>query len=178
MQAGIHTLLGQGLVLLALTLASMGAVVGLSAGRNGSAPGLALSRLLATAFGACLILANLVMVRALLVRDFTVRYVDQVGSTSVPDWIAVVSLWSALEGSILFWGFILGAYTLGFVWATRDRHREFAPYALGTLMTVGAFFCVLLAGPADPFGAVVPRPDAAHIGPNPLLQNKIGRAHV
>ena len=51
-----------------------------------------------------MIAANLLMVYALLTHDFSVSYVAQVGSRSVPTWVTVVSLWSSLEGSILFWG--------------------------------------------------------------------------
>ena len=62
------------------------------------------------AFAALMAAANLLMVYALVTRDFSVSYVAQVGSRSVPNWVAVVSLWSSLEGSILFWGLVMGAY--------------------------------------------------------------------
>ena len=52
--------------------------------------------------------ANALMVYALLAHDFSVSYVAHVGSRVVPTWVSVVSLWSSLEGSILFWGLVLG----------------------------------------------------------------------
>ena len=48
---------------------------------------------------------------ALLRHDFSVSYVAQVGSRATPPVITIVSLWSSLEGSILFWGLVLGLYT-------------------------------------------------------------------
>ncbi len=165
----MNSSLGQLLILTALCTASAGAVVGFATGRSRSEKGILWTRRLAAACSWALIGANVVMVKALLQRDFTVRYVDQVGSHDVPDFIAVVSLWSALEGSILFWGAVLGVYVLGFLWAMKDRQRDLMPYALATICVVGAFFAFLIAGPADPFAAVTPR--SFHGGPNPLLQN-------
>jgi cytochrome c-type biogenesis protein CcmF len=167
----VNSALGQGLILLALASATIGSMLGFAAGRSGSKAGLQWTRRLAGLFAFSLIAANLIMEYALLTHDFTVKYVDMVGSTSSPTYITIVSLWSSLEGSILFWGFILGSYLLGFLVSTRGRHEQMTPYAIAAMLAVGAFFAFLIAGPADPFAAVQPRPDAMHTGPNPLLQN-------
>jgi cytochrome c-type biogenesis protein CcmF len=165
-------LLGRGLILLALLASSTGAIVGFSAGARSSTSGAALARRLVYVFAAAMIAANLLMVWALLRRDFSVGYVAQVGSLQVPDWVAVTSLWASLEGSILFWGFVLGAYTAAATWLTRDRHPEYMPFAIGTWMACGAFFSFLLAGPAQPF-LTVSSPPTDGPGPNPLLQNHL-----
>jgi len=167
----VSSVLGHGLILLALASATIGSMLGFAAGRSGSEAGLRWTRRLAGVFALSLIIANLIMEYALLTYDFTVKYVDMVGSTSSPTYITIVSLWSSLEGSILFWGFILGAYLLGFLFSTRGKHEQMTPYTIATILAVGAFFAFLIAGPADPFAAVQPRPDAMHTGPNPLLQN-------
>ncbi len=104
--------LGRALILLALLAASAGALVGFAAGVRRSAAGLAWAQRLAYAYAAAMVSANLLMVYALLARDFSVGYVAQVGSREVPNWVAVTSLWSSLEGSILFWGLMLGLYVL------------------------------------------------------------------
>jgi cytochrome c-type biogenesis protein CcmF len=116
--------------------------------------------------------ANVLMMAALLLRDFSVSYVAHVGSRSVPDWVALVSLWSSLEGSILFWGLILGAYVAIATWRNRARYPEYMPYAVAVWLACGAFFSFLLAGPAQPFGSVFPVPPDGP-GPNPLLQNHV-----
>lgn len=133
--------------------------------------------------------ANLVMVYALVTHDFSVSYVAQVGSRSTPLFYTIISLWGALEGSILFWGFVLAGYTAAIVYLNR---RETLPsmretgagftfgaetdrllaYALATLFGIGSFFYLLLVGPANPFGRVWPVP-ADGPGPNPLLQNHL-----
>jgi len=163
---------GRVFILLALLVSSAGAVAGFAAARRGSAAGWRLTRVLAYAFAASMAAANALMVWALLARDFSVSYVAHVGSRSVPDWVAVVSLWSSLEGSILFWGLVLGAYVTAATRANRARHPEYMPYAAAVWLACGAFFSFLLAGPAQPF-LTVPHPPADGPGPNPLLQNHV-----
>src|SRR3984893_15526286 len=162
--------LGRVLVLLALLAASAGAVVGFATGARPSNAGWAWARRLAYAFAALMALANLLMEYALLTHDFSVSYVAHVGSRSVPTWVSIVSLWSSLEGSILFWGLVMGAYVTAATWLNRDKHPEYMPYAIGVWLACGAFFSFLLAGPAQPF-ATVPGPPLDGPGPNPLLQN-------
>ena len=50
------------------------------------------------------------------------KYVAQVGSRATPLIFTIVSLWSALEGSILFWGVIMGTYLLAFALVHRNEH--------------------------------------------------------
>ncbi|HEX6047690.1 MAG TPA: cytochrome c biogenesis protein CcsA, partial [Gemmatimonadaceae bacterium] len=124
-----------------------------------------------TTFG-LLALATLVMVVALVTHDFSVSYVAQVGSRSTPPVITLISLWSALEGSILFWGFVLTLFTAMVVWSRRRETSDTVAYATAVMLFVTSFFLILLIGPADPFGVVSPVP-ADGPGPNPLLQNHI-----
>ncbi|MGH2600988.1 MAG: LuxR C-terminal-related transcriptional regulator, partial [Dehalococcoidia bacterium] len=119
-----------------------------------------------------LLLANLAMVYALVTHDFSVDYVAQVGSRATPLFFTVISLWSALEGSILFWGLVLAAYAAAVAYLHRRSDDPAHGYAVATLLGVQAFFFLLLAGPANPFGLVSPVP-ADGPGPNPLLQNHI-----
>ncbi len=107
---------------------------------------------------------------ALLTHDFSVSYVAQVGSRETPTYYTAISLWSSLEGSILFWGWILAAYAALVARVNRNTYPRFMPYVHATMMVVGIFFFGLLLGPANPFGEVSPVP-ANGPGPNPLLQN-------
>jgi cytochrome c-type biogenesis protein CcmF len=164
--------LGRFLILLALLMASAGAVAGFVAGVRRSAPLWDWTRRLAYGFALAIVSANLLMVQALLTHDFSVSYVAHVGSRQVPNWVSIVSLWSSLEGSILFWGLVLGLFVAVATYLNRDRHPEYMPYATGVWLACATFFCFLLAGPAQPFGTVSPVP-ADGPGPNPLLQNHI-----
>ena len=116
--------------------------------------------------------ATLLMVVALVTHDFSVSYVAAVGSRSTPLLFTVISLWGALEGSILFWAWVLALYAAAVVWLHHRRPGNLVPYAAMTLLAVATFFAVLLVGPADPFLPVSPVP-ADGPGPNTLLQNHI-----
>ena len=164
--------LGRTLIHLSLLAAAAGAVVAFTVGRRPTAEGLRWTRLFAYAYAGLIGAANLLMIYALLTHDFSVSYVAQVGSRSVPTWVTIVSLWSSLEGSILFWGLVLGGYIAAATWLNRDRYLDSMPYAIGVWLACAAFFSFLLAAPAQPFQTVL-NPPADGLGPNPLLQNHV-----
>jgi cytochrome c-type biogenesis protein CcmF len=114
--------------------------------------------------------ANLAMIYGLVTHDFSIDYVAQVGSRTTPLYFTIISLWSSLEGSILFWGWVLSFYTALAVWVTRGRLGSLGAYANAAMLGVGIFFYILLVGPANPWGLVSPAPMDGP-GPNPLLQN-------
>jgi len=167
----LTSILGQAFVLLGLLVCTVGTPVGFVAGARRSEVGLRWTRRLAMVFALSMVLATAVMEYALITHDFSVSYVAQVGSTATPLHITIVSLWSSLEGSILFWGLVLGMFTFGVAVLQRQGHDDYMAYTLATLFAIGLFFTFLIAGPANPF-----RPTALPIptdgpGPNPLLQN-------
>ncbi|NCG19683.1 MAG: heme lyase CcmF/NrfE family subunit [Rhodobacterales bacterium] len=162
--------LGQSLVLASLFFSAVGSAAAFQAGRNGSESGYKLARTFAYLFAGSIVMANFVMVYALVTHDFSVGYVAEVGSKSTPLYFTIVSLWASLNGSILFWGGILGLYTGGFLLSMGNNHREYMPWTLHVQLGIAVFFTLLIATIADPFAAVAnPLPDGP--GPNPLLQN-------
>jgi len=121
------------------------------------------------------VVAVAVMERALITRDFSLAYIQQVGSRDTPVLYNMTALWSALEGSILLWLMILAIYTA--VIMRRYRRRLDDPllaWALVVMFVVTAFFFLLSFGPIDAFKPG-PTPDFNRccLGPNPLLQNHI-----
>lgn len=165
--------LGYGLVLVGTACAGAGALVAFAAGRNGSAEAWHWARRLAIGFCLAMLAATVVMEVALLTHDFSVRYVASVGSRDTPLHITIVSLWSSLEGSILFWGAVLAIYILVALGVGARRATDAMPYAVGTWMVVATFFSFLLAGPANPFWPIPDPVPADGPGPNALLQNHI-----
>jgi len=180
--------LGYASVIAALLGAAIMTLVGFRAGlsRSGNAVGVALARR-ASYFAFFGMTAGMaVMEVALLTHDFSVEYVSRVGSLETPTYYTAISLWSSLDGSILFWGWILAGYAALFAFTRRREWSSFAgtpvtdrglaptlrmtPLITAVIGVVGLFFFGLLAGPANPFGLVSPAP-ANGPGPNPLLQN-------
>jgi cytochrome c-type biogenesis protein CcmF len=168
----VTRLLGASACALAFVLALYGLIAAV-AGVRMRQPGLIRSARTAAYVNLVLLaFANLAMVYGLLTRDFSIAYVAQVGSHATPDFITVISLWSSLEGSILFWGLVLAAYTAASIRLSGERLGDLGAYATATLHGIAIFFFLLLIGPANPFGLVTPIP-ADGPGPNPLLQNHI-----
>jgi cytochrome c-type biogenesis protein CcmF len=167
----VTRLIGYSGVLVALALAVVGTITAFAtAARRGRTSQIARSA--AYVNGGLLLIANLAMIVALVTNDFSVSYVAQVGSRSTPLLFSIISLWGALEGSILFWAGVLSAYAAAVVFFNRRRDDAAVGYATGVLHAVCVFFLILLVGPANPFGAVFPVPLDGP-GPNPLLQNHI-----
>jgi cytochrome c-type biogenesis protein CcmF len=168
----VTRILGYSAVVAALAIASYGMVAAIVGVRRREAALVRSARAAAyTCFG-LLSVANLAMIFGLVTHDFSIDYVAQVGSRATPVFFTVISLWSALEGSILFWGWVLALYTAAAVWFTRAQLGALGAYANSIMLGVGVFFYILLVGPANPFGLVSPVPIDGP-GPNPLLQNHI-----
>ena len=112
--------------------------------------------------------AILTMEAALLTDDFSVKYVAEHSSSLSPLWVKIVTLWAALEGSVLLWAWLLTAYTA--VLAMTAPNNALRPWALVTMQVVQLFFVGVVATIANPF-IVLANPPLDGPGPNPLLQN-------
>ncbi len=119
------------------------------------------------------LLAVFSMQRALQQRDYSLKYIQQVGSSTTPGIYNVAAMWSALEGSILLWVVILAGFTAAVAWRFRKRFDDaLVGWALVVMFVVSAFFGLVSFGPANPFASGPPVPVGFDgPGPNPLLQN-------
>jgi cytochrome c-type biogenesis protein CcmF len=152
-------------------LASLLAVVAASVGWRRGDSGLVDigRRLVHLAFGAAAV-GCVVMVIALLTHDFSILYVARNNATTTPPFYSVISLWAALEGSILFWTLLLTGWSSLALWHNRGRHRSLMPMVTVTLAVVAVFFFAVMVWPSNPFTTVTPV-SAEGPGPNALLQN-------
>ncbi len=162
--------LGRGALIAALVVVAIGMLLIPIATRRGRRDWLAIGYAAVHTNFLLLTVAMVAMVVALVTHDFSVSYVSQVGSRATPLLYTTISLWGALEGSILLWGWVLALYASAVLWLNRDREGTLVPYAMTVLLGVTFFFAILLVGPANPFGLVSPVPLDGP-GPNSLLQN-------
>ena len=133
------------------------------------------ARQLTYMMGAAAVAGVVVMERALITRDFGVKFVADNGSSTTPAIFNVATLWSALEGSILLWALVLCGYTVAV--AVRFRRRGSDPmvaWALLVMFAVSAFFFALMVGPGRPLhrgrgarGLRRARPQPAAAEPHP-----------
>ena len=171
--ATVNGTLGHSVLLIGLVCATFGALATVYGIRTHDDRLLRSTQRYAFGVAAAGVLAFGVMERALIQRDFSLKYVQQVGSADTPFLFNITAIWSALEGSILLWLVILVGYTA--VIARRFRKRLNDPlvaWALVVMFVVCIFFFVLTLGPADAFKAG-PLGVTSGPGPNPLLQNHI-----
>ncbi|MEW5773969.1 MAG: cytochrome c-type biogenesis CcmF C-terminal domain-containing protein [Thermodesulfobacteriota bacterium] len=116
--------------------------------------------------------ASAVLLKALVVRDFSFQYVASYTDTFLPLFYAVTAFWAGQAGSLLFWAWTVAL--MGAVFMGTRAYAELAPATKAwywvLFLSVQAFFLVLLTGPANPFLALSP-PAAEGNGLNPLLRN-------
>ncbi len=112
-----------------------------------------------------------VMEFALITHNFSLAYVAENNATFTPLLYSITGLWSALEGSLMLWVLIQTAITFAvLLYYRRDRSDSVIGWAAIVLFAIGAFFTLLMMGPADPFlhNAAIVHQGA---GPNALLQD-------
>ncbi|MGA3148254.1 MAG: cytochrome c-type biogenesis CcmF C-terminal domain-containing protein [Acidimicrobiales bacterium] len=118
------------------------------------------------------VIAVAAMEHALVTHDFSLSYVADNNSRDTPVLYSITGLWSALAGSILLWGLVLGGYATAMVWRFRRRSGEdLIGWTTLVVYTVAAFFFGLMLGPSDPFRHVAGAVPTNGPGPNSLLQD-------
>jgi len=153
---------------LAATLYALGAFV--IAGRRGDRGVEASARRAMLVAFALAALASAAMITSLLTHDFSVAYVVRNNATTTPPFYSVISLWAALEGSILFWTLLASGWAALVLYRYRDRLPSLMPWVGATLAAVTGFFFAVMSWAGDPFVRVTPVATEGS-GPNALLQN-------
>jgi cytochrome c-type biogenesis protein CcmF len=162
--------LGHLAVVIGLAATVYAAAAFIVAGRSGDAAVAATARRGMYAAFALVALACLAMIVSLLGHDFSVLYVARNNATTTPPFYSVISLWAALEGSILFWTLLATGWASILLYRYRNRLPALMPWVGATLALGAAFFFAVMAWPGDPFVRVTPIGLEGN-GPNALLQN-------
>src|SRR5438876_8285982 len=119
---------------------------------------------------ALLTLCVVIIEAAFLRTDLSLQVVADHSSTTTPTGYKLTAMWSSQEGSLLLWAWVLSIASSVVLFATRNRHREIAPWATAVLMGLAAFFCGLMLVDANPFDRLSPVP-LEGIGLTPLLRH-------
>jgi len=162
--------IGHAAVVLGLALTVYAAIAFSVGARGGDGRLLVSARRAMLGTFACAAIGCVAMMVSLLNHDFSVRYVAENNATTTPPFISAISLWAALEGSILFWTFLATGWATLVLWWNRGRHPALMPWVGATLASVNAFFFAVMTWPGNPFVRTTPVA-VEGIGPNALLQN-------
>src|SRR4051812_27741663 len=115
--------------------------------------------------------ATAVIVNAFLTGDYSIKYVAHYSDSVQPFFYKITAYWGGLDGSIMFWVFLLSIFGSCAVFVNRERHRELIPYVVATISTVQMFFLYLMVVHKNPFSTFLTAAPADGEGLNPLLQN-------
>ena len=85
---------------------------------------------------AIMIAASAVMVNAFLTGDYSIKYVVHYSDSVQPLLYKITSYWGGLDGSIMFWVFLLSVFGSIAVYVNRERHRELIPYVVAVISTI------------------------------------------
>jgi cytochrome c-type biogenesis protein CcmF len=163
--------LGASLLLLAFVIAAYTVAAAVVGARRRNA------RLIESAVGAFYTIAAVmtvvsgVIIYAFVAGDYSIRYVRRYSDSVQPLFYKITSYWGGLDGSVMFWVFLLSVFGAVAVKVNRDRHRELIPYVVAVIGAVEMFFLFLMVIHNNPFTTYLTESPADGRGLNPLLQN-------
>src|SRR5688572_22198602 len=85
---------------------------------------------------AVMTVASGIIVHAFVVGDYSIKYVQRYSDSAQPLFYKITSYWGGLDGSIMFWVFLLSIFGTIAVFVNRERHRELMPYVVATISAV------------------------------------------
>jgi cytochrome c-type biogenesis protein CcmF len=125
----------------------------------------------------CLVtLAVAAVVSAIHRNDFSLAFVFAHSSRELPTFYKWTALWGGMEGSLLFWAWILCIYSGAVILQGRKRVETLMPYAVVVLMVIAIFFIGIINWLENPFEQLAV-PAANGRGLNPLLQDPVMSFH-
>src|SRR4029450_9454241 len=125
--------LGSFTLLASFVVAAYAAAISVLGARRGS------RRLIESGVGALyfttalMTVASGIIVYAFVAHDYSIKYVQRYSDSVQPLFYKITSYWGGLDGSILFWVFLLSAFGAVAVRVNRERHRELIPYVVGVV---------------------------------------------
>jgi cytochrome c-type biogenesis protein CcmF len=118
--------------------------------------------------------ASAVLVFELISGDYRLAYVAAHSNKAMPAIYKFTAWWGGQEGSLLFWSWILSAYSAVATFTNRRRFRDMMPIVVSILMTTLAFFTGMITFVASPFRVMMAGRGIIDVGDgnglSPLLQ--------
>src|SRR5687767_4108285 len=121
--------------------------------------------------GALLTVASGIMIYAFVAGDYSIKYVQRYSDSIQPLFYKITSYWGGLDGSVMFWVFLLSLFGTVAVKVNRERHRELIPYVVMIIAMVEMFFLFLMLARNNPFSTFLTESPTEGVGLTPLLQN-------
>ena len=120
---------------------------------------------------AIMTLASGVLVHAFVSNNYAIKYVQRYSDAALPLPYKIASYWGGLDGSIMFWVFLLSVFGTIAVQVNRERYRELIPWVVAVIAATEMFFIFLMVVHNNPFSTYLTAAPADGQGLTPLLQN-------
>jgi cytochrome c-type biogenesis protein CcmF len=162
--------IGEYSLLLGLGVSAYAAVASIWGARTGGKQMIKSAEYAMAALFALLCIASIALFRALYGNDFSIEYVYSYTNRDLGWFYRITAFWAGQEGSLLFWSWILGLFSLMVILQNANKNRIMMPYVVFILAVTQVFFLVLMNIPSPVFGRMEVLPPDGH-GLNPMLQN-------
>jgi cytochrome c-type biogenesis protein CcmF len=120
---------------------------------------------------ALMTVASGIIVHAFVTGNFAIKYVQRYSESAQPLAYKFASYWGGLDGSIMFWVFLLSVFGTVAVATNRERHRELIPWVVAVVSATEMFFLFLMVIHNNPFSTFLTQAPTDGKGLSPLLQN-------
>ncbi|URL03045.1 heme lyase NrfEFG subunit NrfE [Avibacterium sp. 20-126] len=121
-------------------------------------------------FGIFTILSLLGLAYCFTVDDFSLQYVAAHSNSALPLFFKIAATWGGHEGSMLFWLFSLGLWTMAFAFFSRNIDPIIASRTLSILGLLCFGFALFIVFFSNPFERLLPSPLEGR-DLNPMLQD-------
>ncbi|HVZ73010.1 MAG TPA: cytochrome c-type biogenesis CcmF C-terminal domain-containing protein [Polyangia bacterium] len=158
-------------LLIALVVATYSGVISLVGARRGNRRFIESGRAGVYALAGVLGLSSVALVYAFVTHDYSIKYVQHYSDAASPLFYQITAYWGGLDGSILWWVFLLSVFSAIAVYTNRHRHPELLPWVVVVLMAIADFFLYVIIFHKNPFDTFLTDVPTAGKGLNPLLQN-------
>ena len=158
-------------LILALCLALAQASIPLIGAARGHIPMMRVARFAALGQFAFVGFSFFALGYCFLTNDFSVAYVAAHSNTNLPFLYRFCAIWSAHEGSLLLWIFILSVWTAAVAIFSRSLPLEMVARVLAVMGLVSIGFYLFMLTSSDPFARLLPNIPVNGGDINPILQD-------
>ena len=99
------------------------------------------------------------LIYLLVNHHFEVAFVYEVTSRNMPTYLKVTAWWGGQAGSLVFWSWLLSAFTSAVTLRKWDRDREFLPWVIVVSSITLAFFLMMVVFFENPFARYYQTPE-------------------
>jgi len=96
-------------------------------------------------------LSALSIIYLLVTGHYEIAYVSEVTSNSMPIYLRITALWGGQAGSLVFWTWLMSAFTSAVTLRKWERDREFLPWVIVVALVTLAFFLIMILFFENPF---------------------------